>query len=581
MSIFDRLHYFEKWFILGAIVGVVAGLAATTFYELLHLMEFIFLFKFIGMSYPRPLGEGGTLSFVFNKGHYYLIPFSIAIGGAISGFIVYTFAPEAEGHGTDAAIRAYHDYQGKMRWVVVPVKVIASAVTIGSGGSAGREGPTAQFSAGIGSLLGDLFKLSPEDRRRMVAIGIGAGIGTIFKTPIGGALLAAEILYRRDLEPELIYPGLVASAIGYVIFGSFFGFTPVFGYYLGTFSPFRLPMYAVLGLVSGVMAILYVKSFYGVQYVFKRLKISNYFKPVIGGLIMGAIALVAPEVIGTGYGWINLTEYAKFNAFYSPVLPLIVLLVSLPFLKILATSFSIGSGGSGGVYAPGLVIGATLGADIGLLFHYLFPQVAPAIAPFVIIGMAAFFGAAGKVPLSVIVMVTEMTGSLQILPGAMIAVAISYLVSGNYTIYRAQVPTRRDSPAHKMEYETPVMKVLKVKDAKLLDIRVKIHDKVETALSKMTENNFMSLPVTDDNDNFVGAVFLRDLEKADRKDTVARYVIKGVPYVKLDSSFEDCWEIMARLRSRWVCVVDGEKYIGVLPIDNLLQAYEKTVRNVS
>lgn len=123
-----------------------------------------------------------------------------------------------------------------MRWVVVPVKVIASAVTIGSGGSAGREGPTAQFSAGIGSLLGDLFKLSPEDRRRMVAIGIGAGIGTIFKTPIGGALLAAEILYRRDLEPELIYPGLVASAIGYVIFGSFFGFTPVFGYYLGTFS---------------------------------------------------------------------------------------------------------------------------------------------------------------------------------------------------------------------------------------------------------------------------------------------------------------------------------------------------------
>ncbi len=129
--------------------------------------------------------------------------------------------------------------------IVVPVKLIASAITIGSGGSAGREGPTAQFSAGIGSGVTDLLRLTPEDRRRMVAVGIGAGIGTIFKSPIGGALLASEILYRRDLEPDVIYPGLVASAIGYVIFGSIFGFTPVFGYYAEPFNPLSLPMYAV------------------------------------------------------------------------------------------------------------------------------------------------------------------------------------------------------------------------------------------------------------------------------------------------------------------------------------------------
>lgn len=577
MSYFERLNYFEKWFILGVIAGVVAGIAATIFYSLLHIFEFIFIHRFIGVSYPEPLGEGGNLSFTFHPGNYYLIPVSVAIGGLLSGLIVYTFAPEAEGHGTDAAIRAYHYYQGKIRWVVIPVKIIASAITIGSGGSAGREGPTAQFSAGIGSILADLLKLPPEDRRKMVAVGIGAGIGTIFKTPIGGALLSAEILYRRDLEPEILYPSLIASAVGYVIFGSIYGFTPVFGYYSESFSPLRLPLYAVLGIVNGLVAILYVKLFYGVHSFFKKLKISNYFKPVIGALITGSIALVAPEVIGTGYGWINLIEYEKTNAFYSPFLPTILLLALLPLLKILATSFSIGSGGSGGVFAPGLFIGAFVGADLGLIFNHIFPNIVPTIAPFVIIGMASFFGAAGKVPLSVIVMVTEMTGSLQLLPGTMIAVALSYLVSGNYTIYQAQVPTRRDSPAHKLEYEIPLLQILKVSDAQLSDIRVKINDKVSLALSKMMENNFLSLPVTDDNDRFVGAVYLKDLEKANSNDIVGKYVVRGVPYVRPESTFEDCWDIMARLRSRWVCVVKDGKYLGVLTIDNLLKSYEEKV----
>lgn len=348
----SSLPYFEKWFILGAILGVVAGLAATVFYLLLHIFEDLFLFRFIGMSYLRPLGEGGSLNFTFTPGDYFLITVSTIIGGLISGIIVYTLAPEAEGHGTDAAIKAYHYLQGKVRTIVIPVKIIASAITIGSGGSASREGPTAQFSAGVSSLIADLLRLPSEDRRIAVAVGIGAGIGTIFKTPIGGAILAAEILYRRDLEPEVIYPAIIASAIGYTIFGSIFGFTPVFGYYTGVFNPLRLPLYAVLGLVSGLIAILYVKSFYGINSLFKRIRAPNYIKPAIGGAITGLIALSAPEVLATGYGWINLVKYEKFSAFYSPVFPVFILIIILPFLKILATSFSIGSGGSGGVLLP-------------------------------------------------------------------------------------------------------------------------------------------------------------------------------------------------------------------------------------
>ncbi|MEM3758818.1 MAG: chloride channel protein [Saccharolobus sp.] len=574
MRLISSLSYFEKWFILGIILGIIAGLAATVFYELLHVFEYIFIFRFINMSYPRPLGEGGTLDFVFHPGNYLLIPVSTTIGGLISGIIVYTLAPEAEGHGTDAVIKAYHYFQGKIRWIVVPVKIIASAITIGSGGSAGREGPTAQFSAGIGSIVADLLHLSPDDRRKAVAVGIGAGIGTIFKTPIGGAILAAEILYRRDIEPEIIYPAIIASAIGYTIFGSIFGFTPVFGYYSGTFNPLRLPLYAVLGLIAGLFAILYPKVFYSINRLFKKISIPNHVKPAIGGAIAGLIALLAPEILATGYGWINLVEFEKFNALYSPILPVLVLIVALPFLKIIATSFTVGSGGSGGVFAPGLFIGAYVGASVGLLFHYFFPNLVPTIAPFVIIGMMSFFAGAGKVPLSVIIMVTEMTSSLQLLPGAMIAVAISYLVSGNNTIYISQLPTRRDSPAHKSEYEIPIMEKIRVSECKLRDIKVYIDDEVSKAIELLNENNFMSLPVVDYNNKFLGIVYLRDLEKARSNDTIVKYLTRGSPYVTPSSTLEQALEIMSRNKARWVSVVDNDKFLGVLTIESLLEAYK-------
>ncbi|MEM3226355.1 MAG: chloride channel protein [Saccharolobus sp.] len=574
MRLISSLSYFEKWFILGIILGIIAGLAATVFYELLHVFEYIFIFRFINMSYPRPLGEGGTLDFVFHLGNYLLIPVSTTIGGLISGIIVYTLAPEAEGHGTDAVIKAYHYFQGKIRWIVVPVKIIASAITIGSGGSAGREGPTAQFSAGIGSIVADLLHLSPDDRRKAVAVGIGAGIGTIFKTPIGGAILAAEILYRRDIEPEIIYPAIIASAIGYTIFGSIFGFTPVFGYYSGTFNPLRLPLYAALGLIAGLFAILYPKVFYSINRLFKKISIPNHVKPAIGGAIAGLIALLAPEILATGYGWINLVEFEKFNALYSPILPVLVLIVALPFLKIIATSFTIGSGGSGGVFAPGLFIGAYVGASVGLLFHYFFPNLVPTIAPFVIIGMMSFFAGAGKVPLSVIIMVTEMTSSLQLLPGAMIAVAISYLVSGNNTIYISQLPTRRDSPAHKSEYEIPIMEKIRVSECKLRDIKVYIDDEVSKAIELLNENNFMSLPVVDYNNKFLGIVYLRDLEKARSNDTIVKYLTRGSPYVTPSSTLEQALEIMSRNKARWVSVVDNDKFLGVLTIESLLEAYK-------
>jgi Chloride channel protein EriC len=566
------LPYLEKWLIMGVILGIVAGLSSLTFYFAIRGVEYFLLESVIGLTVPRPLGEGGSLIFQFHATRYYLIPFVVAAGGAISGLLVYSLAPEAEGHGTDAAISAYHYREGKVRWRVIPIKLIASAFTIGSGGSAGREGPTAQLSAGIGSMIADLMGLTPEDRRRAVAVGIGAGIGTIFKTPIGGAILAAEILYKRDLEPDVIFPALVASAVGYSIFGSIEGFTPIFGNYTGSFDPIRLPLYAILGLIAGLMGLFYIKTFYGVHDTFKRVRLSPYLKPVIGGLLTGTIALLAPEVMATGYGWINLLEYEKFTEFYS-LLPVLYLLVLLPFIKVLATSLTIGSGGSGGVFAPGMFIGAFVGGDVGLLFHFLFPQLVPSIAPFVIIGMVSMFGGAAKAPLSVLIMVTEMTGSLQLLPGAMIAVAISYLVTGNQSIYRSQVPTRRESPAHASEYEQALLAKIKVAQCKLRDIKVSAISSVEETISIMMRNNFFSIPVVDNDDNFLGVAYMRDI--LGKSGDVGKFVVRGVQTVMRQSSLEEALETMSRTKARWAPVVEKGKLLGVLVMEDAMEVYRE------
>lgn len=566
------LPYLEKWLIMGVILGIVAGLSSLTFYFAIRGVEYFLLESVIGLTVPRPLGEGGSLIFQFHATRYYLIPFVVAAGGAISGLLVYSLAPEAEGHGTDAAISAYHYREGKVRWRVIPIKLIASAFTIGSGGSAGREGPTAQLSAGIGSMIADLMGLTPEDRRRAVAVGIGAGIGTIFKTPIGGAILAAEILYKRDLEPDVIFPALVASAVGYSIFGSIVGFTPIFGNYTGSFDPIRLPLYAILGLIAGLMGLFYIKTFYGVHDTFKRVRLSPYLKPVIGGLLTGTIALLAPEVMATGYGWINLLEYEKFTEFYS-LLPVLYLLVLLPFIKVLATSLTIGSGGSGGVFAPGMFIGAFVGGDVGLLFHFLFPQLVPLIAPFVIIGMVSMFGGAAKAPLSVLIMVTEMTGSLQLLPGAMIAVAISYLVTGNQSIYRSQVPTRRESPAHASEYEQALLAKIKVAQCKLRDIKVSAISSVEETISIMMRNNFFSIPVVDNDDNFLGVAYMRDI--LGKSGDVGKFVVRGVQTVMRQSSLEEALETMSRTKARWAPVVEKGKLLGVLVMEDAMEVYRE------
>src|SRR5579884_1695989 len=418
---FESPRYLLKWLLLSTLIGLVAGLGAIAFFASIHFTTQVLLGNIVGYLPPNPAGEGTMTAIPFwSAARPWLLPVITTAGGLVAGIIVFSLAPEAEGHGTDAAIAAFH--QGKPIRARIPlVKLVASAITIGSGGSAGREGPSAQISAGFGSLLATALRLDVQDRRIAVATGIGAGIGAIFRAPLGGAILAAEILYTNDLEIEAIIPALIASIIGYSVFGLIMGWQPIFAVpgNLAFTSPPRLLYYVLLGLLCGGMGRLYAFGFYGIAHVFHRLHLPNWVKPGIGGLAVGLIGLVLPQALGMGYGWVQVSMGQGIMA-----LPLWILLL-LPFAKIVTTGLSIGSGGSGGIFGPGMVIGAMVGASVWRLCYQVLPGVPATPGPFVIVGMMALFGGIAHAPLAVMLMVAEMTGNLSMLAPAMIAVGIA------------------------------------------------------------------------------------------------------------------------------------------------------------
>ncbi len=502
-----ELQYLRKWIPIAILIGVVSGIGAIIFDAAIQYFNTLLLGNIVGYNAPTPIGEGGLLTPILSFNPF-LLPLITGLGGLISGILVFGLAPEAEGHGTDSAIDAFHNKKGNIRSRIPIVKLVASAITLGSGGSAGREGPTAQMAAGFGSLLGKIMHLSFRDRRIALAVGIGAGIGAIFKAPFGGAILAAEILYMGDFEVDALFPAFIASTIGYSIFGFVSGWTPIFGALnLGYFQdPVTLPFYGILGVACGLIGIAYVKSFYGIKDLFSRLQVPRFAKPAIGGFAVGLIGVFFPQILGVGYGWLQLVINGNFTLVPILILPIIIV------LKIVATSLTVGSGGSGGVFGPALVIGGMLGAIIWAIMNSLIPNFQPSVAVFVIVGMMAFFGGVGKVPVAVILMASEMTGTYTLLVPSMIATAIAYIVSGKHTIYKSQLPTRADSPAHRSEYSIPILQKLFVKDAMTNHVLTARPDMlVSEAAEVMQKEGIRGLPVTNSQNELIGIITLTDI----------------------------------------------------------------------
>lgn len=452
-----NLAYAGKWALYFVLIGIIAGLGSIAFHYLTQLGMHYFLDWMAGYRPPSPAGEHHLLhptDTPFRRWMLLLLP---ALGGLASGWLVYRFAPEAEGHGTDAAINAYHNKEGFIRGRVPIIKTLASAITLTTGGSGGREGPIAQIGAGFGSFLATRLKLSARQRRIMMAAGIGAGVGSIFRAPLAGALFASEVLYRDpEFESEVIIPAGISSVVAYCLFCLQFGWGSLFQAPDFVFrNPLELGPYLVLSLVLVAVGVFYVKCFYGAIAFFHKLRMPNHFKPALGGLCTGLIGFFLPHTLAFGYGFAQMALENRLT---------IPFLLTLALGKVLTTSFSIGSGGSGGVFGPSVVIGGAMGGIVGRAFHHYMPAVVTEPSAFVVVGMAGFFTAVSNAPISTIIFVSEMTNSYHLLLPSLLVCSVSYLAARRWTIFHQQLKSRIDSPAHAGEFFVDILQTFRVRD---------------------------------------------------------------------------------------------------------------------
>lgn len=491
-EIWEGATFLRKWGLIGSLVGIGAGAGALALMWCTHLISQGVLVHIVGHAPPQPGGEGGSSQYVFHMSRPWLLPIMTAIVGLIGGFLTWKFAPETAGIGTNAAIRAFHRNE-KLKFPTAIFKLITSALTIGGGMTSGREGPIAQIGAATGASIADFLRLNARERNLALAAGLGAGIAAIFKAPLAGAIIAAEIFYTEDFEVEALVPALIASVIGYTIVGAVTGFQPVFSLPegAGRFEhPASLLLYALLGAGCGFLAQVLIAVYNRVESFFRHFPL--WTSAMIGGAGAGLIGIAIPSVIGTGYGWAQFA--INQNATLLPPTLLLLAVVA----EIVSTSLTLGSGNSGGIFGPSVVTGGLFGGAFGYGVGYFFPSLADHSGSFPVVGMMAFFAAAAKAPISTIIMISEMTGGYGLLAPAMFAVVPAAILSGRRTIFPAQVHTRIESPFHADEFEPIVLRRVKAEDVMIhLPVCVSVDSTVAEAMSLMGEYGLASLPVVD------------------------------------------------------------------------------------
>jgi chloride channel protein, CIC family len=586
-----------KWFVLSAVIGVVAGLGGIGFHVIGACVQHFTLGSIAHLEVGEAAGEGSVFEPVEGEFRPWMLLVVMAAGGLASGLLVYTFAPEAEGHGTDAAIDAFHNKRGEIRGRIPLIKTIASAITLGTGGSAGREGPIAQIGAGFGSFLGGLLKLPARDRRIMLAAGMGAGVGAIFRAPLAGAVFAGEILYRdADIESDAIVPAAMASAISYSVFCLWLPpelrFTPLFGrhvfYDVG--SPLELLPYGAMAIVLVIAGVLYIKTFYGIHALFKRLPIVPHVRPMIGAVLAGLVGLGmffgfgenqdALAVLGSGYGTLQKTMAGTVEV-------AVPLLVAVALVKILTTSLTISSGGSGGVFGPSMVIGGCLGSALGQVFHVWWPELVRQPQAFAIVGMAGFFSGCARAPLSTVLMVSEMTGGYGLLLPTLWVSTLTFLLGRRWTLYVKQVPTRLDSPAHRGDFFVDVLEGILVEDVYRRDRPPRmIHEGeplsgIVHALAESTQRYF---PVVDAEGRMVGIFSAEDVRSYLYDDAIwrianARDVMKSkVVTVRPDEDLNSALGKFTSLNVDELPVIDPAeqgRLLGMLRRKEVIAAYNR------
>jgi len=552
--------------VLASVVGISTGLAAVAFIWLIQNAKELFFGR--SLFYLNHMVTSGDFWVI-------LIP---AIGGAIAGPIVYKFAKEARGHGVPEVMEAVALKGGIIRPRVAFAKSLASAVCIGSGGSAGREGPIIQIGSTIGSTIGQLFHMSGSRVRILVGCGAAAGISAVFNAPIAGVIFSLEIILG-DYAVRTFSPVIFSSVIASVVSRAFLGDHPAFvvpAYSL--VSAWEIPLYIGLGVVGAFVALAFTHTLYFTEDRFDKLKIPGPIKPIIGGLAVGGIGLFFPQIFSDGYE----TIINALNGGLS-----IKLLAALVLLKIVATSFTLGSGNSGGIFAPSLFMGAVAGGLYGEAVNYLFPTVTASPGAYALVGMAAVVSGTTYAPITALLIIFEMTGDYRIVLPLMIVVVTATLVASrvtNESIYTLKLIRRGINLRGGRDKDV-------MESARVSEIMEPDYDTMRDALSldqvfKVMENSRSSFfPVIDYKGNLVGTLSFQDLRSVlvNRGELASLVIAQDIchddpPVLYPDNSLAAALEKFALRDLEFLPVVsrdDSRKLVGILNKNHIFRLYHK------
>jgi CIC family chloride channel protein len=459
-----------------AMVGLAAGLFGSAFFAGLESVQRVLLERLAGYVPLRAHGEGFVVAEEVHAFRPWLLVILPALGGLACGLLT-QLAPETRGGGVDATINAFHHHRGVVRARVICVKGLASLLTLGTGGAGGREGPTIQIGGALGSLVGRVLDVSARERRILLVAGAAAGISAVFRTPLGAALLAVEILYRDGFESDALIPAVLASVVSYSVVISMFGESTLFAHAARfPFIPGHLPFYALLALLMAFLAAAFASALRRTHRLFVGLPVPPWSRPAIGGLALGLIAapivlLIGHEIgrpgqglglLGGGYGAVQM---AISGAGWLPGgWSAVEILALLSVAKLVLSALTIGSEGSAGDFAPSLAIGGLMGGAFGRALQILLPDANLDPGAFSLVGMGVFYGGIAHAPLSALVLVCELAGNYDLLVPLMLAMAIAFIALRNRALYEAQMPTVRESPVHRDALMLDVLQSVRVAD---------------------------------------------------------------------------------------------------------------------
>jgi CIC family chloride channel protein len=502
-----------------------------------------------------------------------------ALGGLVVGPLIYFLAREAKGHGVPEVMEAVALKGGVIRKRVVIVKTLASAISIGTGGSVGREGPIVQIGSAIGSALGQWFRVSADRMRTLVGCGAAAGIAATFNAPIAGSMFALEVVLG-DFGLATFSPIVISSVAATAVSRAYLGDTPAFivpAYEL--VSAWEFPMYLLLGVFCAVVGVAFTKTLYWTEDVFDRFKFPEYLKAVIGGILLGIGGLFLPQILGVGYGAINLALMQKLAWW---------LLLILVLAKVLATSITIGSGASGGIFAPSLFMGAMAGGLFGTILHNLFPDVTASPGAYSIVGMGAVVSATTHGPLAAILILFEMTGNYQIILPLMLSCIVGTIASRNLlkdSIYTLKLARRGiDIKGGK---EVNVLKSIYVKDVMSSNVETFPENlSIESMAAKISKSKYNSFPVIDSQDKLSGIISFNDYSDALFNEDLANLVVAkdlATSDVVTVCSDEDLYTALERISLKDFSTLpvvspdDPAHLIGIVSRRDIIGAYEKAV----